>query len=214
VGELDRKHGVDTAQLQAVHFAARERRRSLAGIPKLHRTHRFVGASAMAVPSIDPSVVFAGMELAPMTFKTAIRITGGSPAGCIFEFSSTPRGVALAVLDRFIAVVGGGLTTEQALAVFDNGMTLPTGLELEMVAAIDPGTGRSRLWANGQEIARATASGGDFGVGWGAAGLGSFAAAANGTIHNAVATSAGAPTDFDVIEPLSVYARQMPRQFV
>ena len=288
MGELQRTHGVDTAQLQAVHFAARERRRSLAGIPKLHRTHRFLNTArtltitgatnatpivitavghglvtgmtvtitgvggntaangtwlvtvvttdtfsldtsvgngayttggeavvtpAMPVPAVDPSVVFAGNELTPVTFKTAIRVTGATPAGNVFEFASTARGVALSILGRFIGFVAGGLTTEQSLALFDNGSNLPTGLELDLVAAVDPGTGRTRLWANGQEIARAAASGGDLGIGWGGVGLGSVATAANGTTHNAVASGAGTPTDFDVIEPLSVYMGQTPRQF-
>lgn len=46
MGELPtRRHGIDTAQEQAAYFAARERRRSLAGVVELFRTHRFLNAA-------------------------------------------------------------------------------------------------------------------------------------------------------------------------
>tara|TARA_R110000851_G_scaffold268071_2_gene420687 strand:+ start:17270 stop:17947 length:678 start_codon:yes stop_codon:yes gene_type:complete len=224
MGLLDRQHGIDSAEEQAVYFAARERRKSLAGIPKLHRTHRFVGA-AMAVATIDTDVVFtAAVRLAPITFKTAVRMTAdGSVAtehrGLVFEFGGTGNGCALWVGDQTIGFVAGGASASgnEAVALFDNGSELVAGMELELVVSIRPGNGdgRVRLWVNGIEKARATATNLTFAGPWAGTNDGSFASAAAGAqVHADVpAASAIAPDGFEVIEPLSVYAGQLPRQF-
>lgn len=288
MGELIRKHGVDTEQQQAVYFHARERRRSLAGVVELFRTHRFsntartltiTGATnatpivitsvghglidgmtvtvadvegntaangtwaitvvtadtfsldtsvgngayttggtavvtpAMPVPSIDTGAVFP-VRSGLITFTTAIRITGAAPLGMVFEFGSSTRGCGLAVAGALMAGTGGGNTTEAATAIFDYLSTMPVGLELELVLALRPGTGEVRLWGNGQELARAAASSGSFGGDWADTEAGSFAQVAAGTVPAGISIANQDPVDFDVIQPLSVYVGQVPRQFV
>lgn len=168
----------------------------------------------MAVATITPADSFPAGVDSPITFRTAVRITGAAPAGLVFELGSSTRGCALAVLGNFIAFVAGGLTTERGFALFNNGGVLPLGLELDLVAAIRPGDGMVRLWGNGIELARNTATDGNFGGGWTDTGLGSFATVKNGTLHPGVIAGDQAPFEFDVIEPLSVYNGQVPQHFV
>ena len=104
-----------------------------------------------------------------------------------------------------------------ATALFDNTVELPVGALFELVVAARPGDGRVRIWSNGTELARSTASSDGFGVAnsWSADSNGSFAAAAQGTVVPDVpAASQGAPNGFTVVEPLSVYVGQVPRHFV
>lgn len=289
MGELIRQHGVDTDQKHAAYFAARERRRSLAGVVDLFRTHRFlnvarlltvIGATAatpivittledhglvtgmtvsviavigvpeantsatvtvltsttfemdgtsgtgsysfggvvevpndMPVPSITTGDVFP-VRSGLTTFRTAVRIGAGSPLGLVFEFGSSTRGCGVAINGATIILTAGGLTTEVATATFDNGSVLPEGLELELVCALRPGDGRVRLWGNGQEIARATASSDSFGGDWADANAGSFAQSAAGTCPAALTAANSDPANFEVIEPLSVYIGSVPQHFV
>jgi len=208
-------------QEQAVYFHARQRRRSLAGIPELHRTH-YIAGSAMAVATINNAQFPAADHTRTVTFKTAIRILAGTGGGLdehrglVFELGSSAIGVALWLDDTTISFrAGENGSVNGAVAELDNTVELPTGLELELVAAVRPGDGRVRLWANGQEVARATASSNTFGAAgtWMAASDGSFAAAVSGTTPADV-TQTGAPSGFEVIEPLSVYLGQVPRHFV
>lgn len=208
-------------QEQAIYFHSRQRRRSLAGIPEMFRTHKFVGTSVIGDPTIATSTVFP-VRTGLVTFKTAIRIvdTGSVPAehrGLVFEFGGAVAGAALWIGDQTISFHAGdsglanGATTE-----YDNGVELPVGAEFELVAAARPGDGRVRLWANGQELFdRTPASNGAFTDVWASTNDGSFASAKSGTIITDVpAASDQAPDGFEVIEPLSVYVGQVPRHFV
>jgi len=197
---------------------ARERRRSLAGMPELFRTHRFAG-SAMGVASISTPSSFAS-RAGPITFRTAIRITenAGVHRGLVFEFGGTTNGIALWIGDETIGFHSGpaGLN-DGATATFENGAELPVGLELDLVCAAHPGKGQVRIWGNGRELARyQTKSGGPFNpMVWSGSNDGSFASAAQGTLVSDVpAESVGAPAGFEVIAPLSVYQKQVPRHFV
>lgn len=203
---------------QAFRFHSRERRRSLLGMPEMHRTHHIFGAS-MAVAALDTDAIFPARSTL-VTFLTAIRITdnAGEHRGLVFEFGDTARGAALWIEDERIGFHAGATgTVDGADAIFDNTAELPVGLELSLVVAVRPGDGRIRMWGNGTEIARGVASGGDFGPGdWAAIEDGSFASApATGVVPDVPATSRVAPDDgFEVIEPLSVYVGQVPRHFV
>ena len=201
---------------QAAFFHTRERRRSLAGVPEMYRTHQIYGGTAMAVASIDTGSIFPARDIL-VTFKTAIRITdnAGQHRGLVFEFGDSTTGVALWIGDQTIGFhAGDSGTTDGATATFDNGAELPVGLELDLIAAVRPGSGLVRLYGNGREIARGAASGGAASP-WASGAAGSFAAAAQGTVPTDVpVASQGAPAGFEVIEPLSVYVGQIPRHFV
>jgi len=82
--------------------------------------------------------------------------------------------------------------------------------EADVVASCKPGQGMVRIWVNGREAARndIMSSLDDFAL----PGVdGVFAKA--GALPSSI-TEQGAPSGFEVIEPLSVYTRQYPRHFV
>lgn len=214
MAELDRDIAPLTPEQEAALYHSRERRRSLAGIPELFRTHKFVGSTSIGVKPIDTDVVFPDREQL-VTFKTAVRFTNRVTAvGVVFEFGSNTRGCALVVGAPNMVLIGaGGAGTNQAAAIYGGGFA--TGAVWELVAAVRPGDGRVRLWANGVEIARATASAGTMGTGGWADGTdGAFAASAAGPLPALVNSANFAPFGFEVIEPLSVYMGQVPRHFV
>lgn len=195
-------------------FAARERLRSHRSTD-LFRTHRFTGASALAVATIDTDAVFP-VRSAPVTFRTKIEITenAGVHAGLVFEFGDTDGGCALWIEDEKIGFhAGADGDDDGATAIYDRGEELPPGLVLELVAVANPGTGEVRLFGNGLELARATAEAGRFDpLEWSADGDGSFASAEAGTtVFDVPAGSVQAPDGFVVLEPLSVYVGQAPQ---
>lgn len=195
---------------QALRFHSRERRRSLAGVPELFRTHQF------GIPTTPIAAASFPVRDTLVTFQTSIRIvTGVTAAGLVFELGDSATAVAAWIdtpgLLSFRA--GDALAADRGLAAFNNGGAWPDTLELDLVFAVRPGDGRVRIWANGEEIARDTAANGQLPLGWAASSNGSFASAAVGALPADVLET-GAPTDFDVIQPLSVYVSQVPRHFI
>jgi len=206
--------------IQVARFHSLDRRRSLAGIPNLARTHRIFdeAGGAMAVATITTSAQFASRS-GPITFRTAIRITAnaGQHRGLILEIGGTTNGIAIWVGDQTIGFHAGPAgTANGATALFDNGSELPVGLEMDLVCAVIPGKGLVRMWGNGREIARGAASNGLFSpMAWSGSGNGSFATGPSTTaVSDAPAASTGSPAGFEVIEPLSVYQKQIPRHFI
>ncbi len=210
---------IETDQDQALLYHSRERRRSLAGIPEMSRTVQLFGATVMEIADIDTGVQFP-VRTVPVTFKTAIQIiaNGGQHRGLVFELGDAAIGTALWVGDETIGFHSGeDGTVNGATALFDNTVELPVGAIFDLVAAVRTGDGRVRVWSNGTELARSTASSDGFGGAgsWAADSNGSFAAAAQGAVVPDVpAASQGAPDGFVVVEPLSVYIGQVPRHFV
>ncbi len=204
---------VEAERLQAILHAARARRRSNAGAAGLFRTHLFRGSTAMAVADINTTAAFVDRN-EPVTFRTAIRITGASPTGLVFEFGGATRGAGIGVLGAIIALTAGATGNAHATAVFTNPAAFEVGEEIQLLAAIDPGNGKVRLWGNnGKELARATAVDGSFGGTWAGSDNGSFAAIASGAVAVDLILSNQAPVDFEVIEPLSVYNGSLPLHF-
>ncbi len=195
-------------QLQTALFHSRERRKSLAGIPDLFWTHNY------AIPTATLPAASFPVRDTLITFWTVIRITGATPTGLIFEIGNSTTGIAAWIDDNEVSFRAGDAgAADRGLATFDNTVSLPNTLELDLVFAVRPGDGRVRIWGNGTEIARGTASGGQLPNGWGASSDGAFAAAATGTIPADV-TQSGAPSNFDVIQSLSVFVGQVPQHFV
>lgn len=205
------RHKILTKQEQVVYFYARERRRSLAGVPKMYRTHLKPIPTTPVLATEFP----VAMRDRPFSFQTVIRITAAAPVGLIFELGDATTAIAAWINDTTINFrAGGAAAADRGLATFDNTVSLPDTLELDLVFAVRPHDGRVRIWGNGNEIARDVASGGAFPSGlWASASNGAFAAAAVGALPADV-TQTGAPTNFQVVEPLSTYVGQVPRHFV
>lgn len=212
-----------TDQRQAVFFQARERRKSLAGFPDMFRNMRIFGNTVMEVASIDTGAIFPS-RTGLIAFKTVIRILAGTGVGSdehrglIFEFGDAAIGAALWVGDSTIGFhAGEDGVVNGATVLFDNTVELPETLEMEIIAAIRPGDGKVRVWGNAKELGRSAASSNTFGAAktWTAASAGSFAAAAQGAVVADVpAISQGAPSGFEIIEPLSVFVGKVPRHFI
>ncbi len=204
-----------TEQNQAVRFYSRARRRSLAGLDRMFRTHRFVGTTEIGVEPIATSSVFSNLG-GSITFKTSIRIdaNAGVHTGIVFEFGAGSRGCGLFLEDDRITWRAGGLSTIGATAIFLNGAELPPGLELELVVAVNSGNGKVRMWGNGAELARDQAAAGALTVGWTGTGTGTFAKLPANVVSEIPVGARVAPDGFTVIEPLSAYVGQLPRHFV
>ena len=117
----------------------------------LFRTTQIRGAAVMAITNLDTDARFP-TRTAPVTFRTAIRITENSDVhkGLVFEFGSDAIGVALWVGDQTIGCTAGeDGAINGATVTFDNGTPWPTGLELDVVVSVRPGDGQIRLWLNG-----------------------------------------------------------------
>lgn len=200
---------------QVVYFHSRERRLSKVDPAKgLFRTHLF------AIPTDPlPTASFPNALLAaPATFRTRIEITGAT-LGTVFEFGDSTAGIAVALDSQniFFAAGNGGVAhAESALITFDNGAAWPVGLLLDIVAATIPGEGTIRLWLNGDNVAKAQAASSVFTNGrWADQSNGSFNAAPNGTINLDIPVGSRiAPSGFSAVQPLNVYARQRPRDYL
>jgi hypothetical protein len=139
----------------------------------------------------------------------------------VFEFGNIGQGAAVWIGDQTIGFTAGeNDAINGATVIFDNGAPWPTGLELDIVVAVRPGDGQIRMWLNGkefdnllQEFSR-TQTFGSLGT-WAADANGSFALGpAGNTNTNVPSASRIAPSGFDVIEPLSAYAKQLPQHFL
>lgn len=166
------------------------------------------------IPTANVPAAQFPIRSTPITFWTSIRVTGASPAGLIFEIGDASTAIAAWVDGNDLSFrAGNSLAADRGLATFTQGTSLPIGLELDLVFAVRPGDGRVRIWGNGREIARDVAVNGQLPLGWASASNGAFAAAATGALPADVLQT-GAPSDFEVIHPLSVYVGNVPRHFV
>lgn len=202
-----------TDQQQAAFFHSRERRRSLAGVPELFRTHVLRGVSGFPTAGIATGDIFPDRER-PITFQTAIRFTAASPSGLLTELGGLVIGLAVWIGTQTIGIRAGGAVTagDEAFATFDNGSEWPTGLELDLTFASVP-DGSVALWANGKQLISTSSANANYGGNpWAGAETGSFASGPAATIPPDVPINT-APSGFIPIEPLSAYNGQLPRQF-
>lgn len=151
-------------------------------------------------------------------FQTRIRIlaNAGVHKGLIFEIGSSTRGCAAWVGDQTIGFTAGSGTVanDRAEAIFDFGAELPPTREFQLIFAVKTGSGRIRILDGGLRIADETAVNGDFNGNYSDDENGSFASALVGTITPGVpAASQIAPDGFEVIEPLTIFNGQHPREF-
>ena len=194
-------------QLQAALYNSRERLSALAfDDPDLYRTHSF----PIPTPLIDAAVIIK--LFGDVTFSTGIRITGVAPAGLIFEYGSATTAAAMWIDGDTLNFRAGGTGINGALATYTYPTTFPVGLEASFVFGLRSGVGKVRIWNNGLELARDDASAGIFPSGWAESSDGAFAAAAQGALPGDV-TQTGAPVDFELTRPMSVYLGQRTKGF-
>ena len=90
----------------------------------------------------------------------------------------------------------------------------PNGKIIELAVMVIPGSEKVRLWADGQIVDKSDITFGDYTGGvWSNDGAGSFVEAPQIVYAGVPVASRVVPSGFDVIEPLSVYAAQVPKHF-
>lgn len=194
-------------QSQALLFYSRERRRSLAGIPRMHRTHRFGGSGAgtLTIDPIDHDAAFPDRSR-PITLRSACRIVenAGVHRGVQWQFGPDGNGrLFFALQDTILAFGAGGLAADDfILGIYSFGGEIPPGLLLDVVCAANPGNGRIMCWANGTRVISAQAANGTMG--------GSFCEAT----PDGYFTKVGKLDGYESVSPLDVYYGQLPREFV
>lgn len=154
-----------------------------------------------------------------MTFAIAVVKTATASDGIVYEFGNPTGGLALWFeqdgIMRFCAGRGTGAPTQ---GVTMQVMNPPVGRRMRVVAAVNPGDGKARVWVDGDLKAAAQASAGNMGGGWtdnangrvnGAAGPG----APNNTSDRIPTASRIALANVSIIAPLKLYHNQLPRTF-
>lgn len=203
---------------QAALFYARERRRSLAGVPNLFKTHRIAGVASLPVAVIATGDLFPlAVRQAPVTFQTSFVLAAPTPrSGLIFEFGDASGGVAAWIAaDDTVFIRAGGPTVGSDAVIVSTIAPLVAGHRYDLTIGALPGVGLLQFQINDAWLDnRANAAVGNFGAGgvWSSDGGGSFASAANGAVPVDVSET-GAPLNFSVVEALSVYTGQLPRHF-
>ena len=197
----------------------RNRRRalSLTGFSQNWGTHLIHGSAGIGVTPIETGTILPDRGIEIM-FQTRIRILAnvGVHRGLIFELGSSTRGCAAWVGDQTIGFTAGSgvVANDRAEAVWSFGAELPPSREFQLIFAVKTGAGRIRIFDGGLRIADQAAVNGDFNGDWSDGADGSFASALVGTITPGVpAVSQIAPSGFEVIEPLTVFNGQHPREF-
>lgn len=197
----------------------RNRRRalSLVGFSQNFGTHLIHGSAGIGVTPLVTANILPDRSIEIM-FQTRIRIltNAGVHRGLIFELGSSSRGCAAWVGDQTIGFTAGSgvVANDRAEAVWDFGAELPPTREFQLIFAVKTGSGRIRIFDGGLRIADATAVNGDFNGDYSDSENGSFASALVTTITPGVPVlSQIAPNGFEVIEPLTIFNGQHPREF-
>ncbi len=193
-----------------------KRRKARAGYSQNFVTHLIHGSAGIGVSPLVTDDIFPDRSI-PIQFQTRIRILAGVSQGLIFEFGSSTRGAAAWVEPNMIGIVAGNgaVANERVSAVWDLGAALATSRIFQLTFVIVPGSGRVRLWDFGIRRADGVAVDNDFGPGdWADTENGSFASALVGTVMADVPVASRiAPSNFEVIEPLTIFNGQQPRLF-
>lgn len=202
--------------LTIVQLLNQKRRKARAGYSQNFVTHLIHGSAGIGVSPLVTDDIFPDRSI-PIQFQTRIRILTGVSQGLIFEFGSSTRGVAAWVEPNMIGIVAGNgaVANERTSAVWDLGAALATSRIFQLTFVIVPGSGRARLWDFGIRRADGVAVDNDFGPGdWADTENGSFASAPVGTVMADVPVASRiAPSNFEVIEPLTIFNGQQPRAF-
>lgn len=191
----------------ARYHAYRRRLSHLDPASGLFRTHRFAyNEAAIDVASLFP------VRSQPITVAAELRITNATPAGVVLDLGSATTGLALwiAAADRKLYAAAGDAVADDGITV--EGPVCQNGQHLHVVFAVVPGSGKGRLWVNGELISFAIATNRPLPNGWSDAGAGAVGAV-NTDITTRVAQGdrialAGA----SIVAPVSVYHNQSPRE--
>ncbi len=182
-------------------FHARERRKSLYDPSfELLRTHQFdYNETGIVTDDAFPD------RTKPITFAVVTKVTDALPTGIIFEFGSATLGVAL-----WYAVADGKIYAAAGDAVAADGVTLegtapPVGQGVRIVFSIIPGSGKARLWINGQLVASGEATGGEFPNGWADTGNGAVGAVEGSVTSRVSVADRIALANAVILSPVNVF---------
>lgn len=107
----------------------------------------------------------------------------------------------------------GSPNANSTVLSYDTG-DFPTGHLIRLGLMVIPGSEKVRLWANGKIVDSSDSTSGAYTGGvWSNDGAGSFADIPKIVYAGVPAASRIAPSGFEAVESLSIYAGQIPRQF-
>ena len=209
---------------QAIQYHRRQRALSHRDLMQgLFRTHRFDWPQG----SIGAATYFGGRDR-PITFTTKIEITGTTPNGMVVEIGNNFGGMFL-VLDgangTIEAGAGGNNIHGGAVGTYTPPGLDTVGARFALALSLHPGLGALELWVNGESGFAAQTSGlasDDHFTGriWAPGesnSVGNFGQRdPNGrvnTLISHVGTLKVDPSEFKLVEPLSVFQGQLPRFF-
>lgn len=183
------------AREHAAHYHARRRTRSHRDITRgLSRTHDLgIGPANYVTEAIFP------VRTRPITFVTAIEITGANADGIFMTFGDSTGKIRCSIKNRKLMVVArnaiSGTASHSTPTVSAFG---DVGAQIGIALAINPGAATIRGWVNGDLMLRLTISSGFHDGEWCGPG--------DGAITDTM-------TDFALVEPVSAFLGQLPRQF-
>lgn len=140
------------------------------------------------------------------TFKTAIEFSSSAPTGQVFSFGDATGAISMWVDNTSIYFRAGGATADTDANEVSIGVSPVAGLALTVIGMVRP-DGMVGLWIPELQT-RSWHDTGSF-TAWANDIVGDFAQAATGMPADVV--EAGAPTNFAMTEPLSVFYGSMPR---
>ncbi len=191
-------------QLQAALHAARERTKMHRGfVLDLPRSHHIFGSTVMA--TTIPAGTFKTRD-AICTFKSRIEFDTAAPTGQILSFGDATGAISMYVETTAITFRAGGATIATNANEAQLTIAPVAGDQMTVVGMVRP-DGLVGLWI--PELQKITwSSAGSFST-WANDIVGDFAQAATGMPADVAQT--GNPTNFTVVEPLSVYYGSLPR---
>ena len=176
----------------------------------LHQTHSFPAGTT----PIDVGASFPVRDR-PVTLALRLAATAAGATGVVLELGSSTSGVKVDVDAGSVFVAAGdGSGGGGVGGSFDaSGLLGAVGRVIPVVLAISPGDGRIKLFVDGAAVLRLDGGQAMGGGAWAADSDGSYGAATVGTANTRASAVSAAPTNFELVSPLSVFVGQLPLQF-
>lgn len=200
-----------TGRQQAVRYHARSRTRGFRDVRHGLSRNRLISLATTA-----PGNYFspAALRQAPITLHTRVKITGVTPTGALFHFGTAAHGIACWIDGGSLFAIAGSVAAPAADGVLAEATFEPVvGNVFDVDVACNPGTGVLGVFLDGVLVREQSADPSLLLSAWAAAGgVGEWNRALSAA--PAMVTEAGAPTQFSLVLPLSLYHRQRPRHLI
>lgn len=214
--DLEENHSqflpLEDEQKQAIYHTVRRKRLGrLDPAFRLRRTHSYAPGTTGIDMAAFPD------RLRPITIITELVTTSTNPTGIICEFGGSGIGFLFGLAAGQSLEFGAGSAAPASPQGAVGAVVVPAlavaGVGFHFAIAVDPGTGRVRVYHDGKIILRVDTSTG-MTSGWAGGDAGSVGAAPSGGFNPSTPSAvSGAPSGFELVAPLQMYNGQLPRNF-